>query len=48
MHFLKVTALASALAALASTSPLPDHAVVRRDHAVVEGVDPLDSDMAYK
>ena len=44
MHYLKVTALATALAALASTSPLPDNAIVRRDRAVVEGADPLDSD----
>ena len=48
MHYLKVTALASALATLAFTSPLPDHAVVRRDRAVVEGADSLEPDMAYK
>ena len=48
MHYLKITALASALAALASASPVPDHAVIRRDRAVVEGADPLDSDLNYR
>ena len=48
MHYLKVTALATALAALASTSPLPDNAIVRRHRAVIEGADPLDSDTVYK
>ena len=48
MHYLKVTALATAFAALASTSPVPRNVVVRRDRAVVEGADPLDSDMAYR
>lgn len=37
MHYLKVTALATALAALVSTSPVPDR-------AVVEGADSLDPD----
>ncbi|MCJ1457308.1 hypothetical protein MMC28_007675 [Mycoblastus sanguinarius] len=30
MHYLKVTALATALAVLASTSPVPDRAIVER------------------
>ena len=43
MHFLKLTALATALAALVSTSPVPaDDAIIRRDRAVVEGAGPLD------